>query len=242
MLQGCQLHIRLNELRSNKLSWKIKWVLLKVWLCENYINVLHEGRVVQGSLGPIMHKVAFLKKLHLLLRQINIHLAQHPSEFIILDDSLSQRIEVLEVLFRSDTVDLHLESDLIKQEFDLLEAFVVGAAPFTGVGIIRDVCEFREEVGLDVFDEVDVVDLAGFGSVHLGDGGEFFVGDVEVNCGEDLSELLGRNLIPCNLIRSQSIPILEELLHIKSCSLRESSEPRLHLLCDSYLFIRHLFS
>ncbi len=120
-----------------------------------------------------MHKVAFLKKLHLLLRQINIHLAQHTSEFIILDDALSQRIEVLEVLFRSDTVNLHLESDLIKQEFDLLEAFVVGSAPFAGVGVIRDVGEFREEVGFDVFDEVDVVDLTAFGAVHLGDCAEF---------------------------------------------------------------------
>jgi hypothetical protein len=117
----------------------------------------------------------------------------------------------------------------------------VWSTPLTGIWVVWDVGELLEEVRFDVLYEVDVVDLAALCPVHFSDSTELLIGDIEVDCGENLSELLRRNLISCYLISSQSIPIFEELLHSKSRSLAEGSEPLLHLFGHCFFTICHLF-
>jgi hypothetical protein len=153
---------------------------LKVWFGEDNVNILDKLSIVKSGFSAIVASITVFKELHFFFCEINVQLRKDTSELLDLDCTFSQGIKILEVFFSTFSVNFDFITNLVKKKFDLGESYVVWSSPFSSIRIIWDILELLEEMWLNIFDKVDIINFTRFSTIHFSDGVMFIVSDIEV--------------------------------------------------------------
>lgn len=164
--------------------------------------------------------------------QFDSELGKHASEFIGSTITFSKRVEIDELFMDSQIVNLDTFFHLSKENFLIHLSFLGRLDKSLHLTL------FFLLLFLAVLDKVGISNLLlGVVSVNLNNAIKFFVRKMEVDSGQDLSELFG-----AHLLMSMSIPILEEVLEVQSSGHTELVESLSQILNHGQLFFGVIFS